>query len=238
MSYRLSWVGLVMVGLVLLGLYFSLRLVQRLLSGAIASEWALWADQKLLRPLLFLYEPLATLIWCTLFVFINPPIHALLLALLGLGVFPHLRNYFSGRVVRLGHPISAGRKLRSGGIQGVAARLGNLGLYLQADDGLHYLSYSRLLSEGYTLLSGEDVSTVYHLSVRSDDDTPPDKAAGHLMDLLATAPYLDWNHKPEYLPAGTDSSVLQVRVVLKKKSHLYDLVQLLKEWGFSCTIID
>lgn len=237
-SYRVSWLGLLLMGLALLSFYFALRLTRRLLSGASASGRALVAVQKALRALLLVYEPVAAMAWCAFFVFINPPLHALLLGLLATGLFPHLRNYLSGRLVRLGHPISAGRKLRSNGIQGVAARVGNLGLYLQADDGLHYLSYSQLLSDGYTLLSGEEVSAVYQLSVCKEEEPQSARFATQLMDLLSTTPYLDWNHKPEWLPAGTDSSSLRLRVVLKKKSHLHDLVLLLKEWGFSCTIID
>ena len=236
-GFRVSWPGLLLLGLALLAFYFVLRIVYRLVAGASVSSRLLTASRQLLRSALLLYEPLAILGWSAFFVFINPPLHALLLGVLFLGGYPHIRNYVSGRLIRLGHAIIPGKKLRSGEVQGVVSRLGNLGLYLQADDGRHYLSYSHLLSDGYTLLSGEDVSGVYHLSVTQEGEEPPANYAQKLMDILATTPYLDWNHKPEWITDGTLDNRLELRVVLKQDGHLRELIQLLDELGFSCRVV-
>ncbi|MCB9265092.1 MAG: hypothetical protein H6558_08715 [Lewinellaceae bacterium] len=235
--YRVSWLGLLVLGLGLLACYFLLRLVYRLLAGASVSSRLLALLRRLLRSALLLYEPLAILAWSAFFVFINPSLHSLLLGVLVLGGYAHIRSYVSGRLVRLGHAISPGKKLRTSGVQGVVSRLGNLGLYLQADNGRHYLSYFQLLTDGYTLLSGEDVSGVYHLSVEKEGEDTTDGFALNLMDILATAPYLDWNHKPEWITESSSGNRLEFRVVLKQDGHLWELMQLLEELGFSCKII-
>ena len=237
MSYRVSWLGLLSLGLGLLVFYFVLRLAYRLVAGSSVSSHLLTATRRMLRSTLLLYEPLAILGWSAFFVFINPALHSLLLGVFVLGGYPHLRNYLSGRLIRLGHNITFGTKLRSGGVQGVVSKLGNLGLYLQADDGRHYLSYARLLSEGYTLLSGEDVSGVYHLAVEQEGEEPPARFATKLIDLLATTPYLDWNHKPEWIADGTAGNHHEFRVVLKQEGHLRELMQLLEELGYSCRVV-
>ena len=188
MSYRVSWLGLSSLGIALLGFYFVLRLAYRLVAGVSVSSRLLTAGRRLLRSAMLLYEPLAILAWSAFFVFINPPLHSLLLGVLVLAGYPHIRNYVSGRMIRLGHAIVPGKKLRSGNVQGVVSRLGNLGLYLQADDGRHYLSYSLLWEYGYTLLSGEDVSGVFHLSVQREGEESHASFAVPLQDLLATTP--------------------------------------------------
>ncbi|MCB0567146.1 MAG: hypothetical protein KDD01_22495 [Phaeodactylibacter sp.] len=236
-AFRVSWPGLLLLGLALLAFYFVLRLVYRLVAGVSVSSLLLTATRRFLRSALFLFEPLAILAWSAFFVFINPPLHALLLGVLVLGGYPHIRNYVSGRLIRLGHAIIPGKKLRSGEVQGVVSKLGNLGLYLQADDGRHYLCYSSLLSDGYTLLSGEDVSGVYHLSVTQEKEEPPASFSLKLMDILATTPYLDWNHKPEWITDGTPENQLELRVVLKQEGHLRELMQLLEELGYSCRVV-
>ncbi|MCB0581624.1 MAG: hypothetical protein KDD10_20230 [Phaeodactylibacter sp.] len=236
-SFRVSWLGLLTLGAALLAFYSVLRLAYQLVLGTSVSSRLLRGAQRLLRGALLLFEPLAIMAWSAFFVFINPGLHALLLGVLVLGGYPHIRNYISGRMIRLGHAIVPGKKLRSSDVQGVVSKLGNLGLYLQADDGRHYLSYARLLSDGYTLLSGEDVSGVYQLIVQPDGDETPDGFAVKLMDILATSPYLDWNHKPEWIADGGLDNQFELRVVLKQEGHLRELRQLLKELGYACRVV-
>lgn len=237
MSYRVSWLGLLSLGLGLLAFYFALRLAYRLMAGASVSSRLLTTGRRLLRSALFLYEPLAILAWSAFFVFINPALHSLLVGVLVLAGYPHIRNYVSGRLIRLGHAIVPGKKLRSGAVQGAVSKLGRLGLYLQADDGRHYLSYSHLWDDGYTLLSGEDVSGVFHLSVRRKEEEGSDDVEVQLMDILATTPYLDWNHKPEWATGGAYDERFELRVVLKQEAHLRELMQLLEELGYSCKVV-
>lgn len=236
-SFRVSWLGLLTLGAALLAFYSVLRLAYQLVLGTSVSSRLLRGARRSLRGALLLFEPLAIMAWSAFFVFINPGLHALLLGVLVLGGYPHIRNYISGRMIRLGHAIVPGKKLRSSDVQGVVSKLGNLGLYLQADDGRHYLSYARLLSDGYTLLSGEDVSGVYQLIVQPDGDETPDGFAVKLMDILATSPYLDWNHKPEWIADGGLDNQFELRVVLKQEGHLRELRQLLKELGYSCRVV-
>ena len=72
MSYRVSWLGLLSLGLGLLAFYFVLRLVYRLVVGSSVSSRLLTATRRILRSALLLYEPLAILAWSAFFVFINP----------------------------------------------------------------------------------------------------------------------------------------------------------------------
>lgn len=237
MSYRVSWLGLLLLGLGLLLFYFVLRLAYRLVAGASVSSRLLIASRRLLRSAMLLYEPLAILAWSAFFVFINPALHSLLMGVLVLAGYPHIRNYVSGRMIRLGHAILPGKKLRSGNVQGVVSRLGYLGLYLQADDGRHYLSYSHLWSDGYTLLSGEDVSGVFHLAVQKKEEESSAGFEVQLMDIMATTPYLDWNHKPEWISAGGSGGQSELRIVLKQEAHLRELMQLLEELGYGCKVV-
>ncbi len=57
-----------------------------------------------------------------------------------------------------------------------------------------------------------------------------------LMDLLATAPYLDRNYKPEILKSNEVPNQLNAKIMVKEESHLYELISLINEWGFACKL--
>lgn len=230
---RFNWFNFLFAALILVGGYAGLLALERLLKEvAIGRGWQAWL-QRLLHYLLTLYEPIAVILLSVIFVFINPVVNGILLGLLVLAGFQHLRDYLSGRIVRLEHVIAPGKSLRSQGMQGMVSNLGVLGLQLKTSDGLHLIRYSRLLAEGYTLVSGEDSGGFYRLQVTPlPNKEDPKLGAVHLLDLLATAPYLDLNHQPEIRPDGENGKGMEASILLKEERHLYDLLPLMREWGY------
>jgi len=230
---RFTWFNFIFAALILVGLYAGLIALDRLLKELIIGRrWQAWL-QQLLHYVITLYEPVAAILLSVIFVFINPVVNGILLALLILSGFQHLRDYLSGRIVRLENVIKPGKSLRSQGIQGMVSNLGMLGLQLKTSDGLHLIRYARLLAEGYTLVSGEDSGGFYRLKVAPLPEKEEQKlGAVHLLDLLATAPYLDLNHQPEIRPASDDGKRMEASILLKEERHLYDLLPLMKEWGY------
>lgn len=237
LTYRFGWMDLLLAILALLGLHAALQVTLRVLRGTATLRRFSGALMKGLELLRTLFEPVAILIIASVFLLIDPPLHGLLLAIILVMAFPHLRNYLNGRLVRVDNAIAVGKVLRSGAVRGRISFLGRLGLNLQTNEGLHYLSYTRLLSDGYTLISGEELGGYYHLEFRPES-APSEKMPARLMDLLATTPYLDWNHRPEFLPTGDQTDRIEVRVVLREDYQLYEFLELTKEWGFACSVLD
>lgn len=238
LSVQFSWGYLLRSILLLLVLYFALQFISRILQrAAFLGRWQTPA-QKVVRYLILVFEPLA-IIWVGgIFVLINPVFHGLLLALLFLSAFTHLRNYIAGRVIQLDQYIERGSRLRAGTVEGVVLELGRLGLQLQTKEGLYQLTYGKLLDGGYTLLSGDEIGGFYHLKITPKDPEAKTRHLQHLQQLLVTAPYLDWSHKPELTALEEEEQKLEARVLVREENHLHDLMALIREWGYQCVLHD
>ena len=235
LSNQFTWFSFLLVAAGLLALYFLLRVVRRLLAVSMPKKrFELWAE-KFIHDLLTLFEPLAVILLSSIFIFINPPFHGLLIALLVFAGFSHVKNYLSGRFVHLDRSVSKGKRLKTGQTEGVISKLGNLGLHLQTPGGPHHVSYSTLLNEGYTLVSGEESGGFCHLRITLAEDQKTKPNAQQLFDLLATTPFLDWNYKPEMVPSdGENAGSIEAKFLLKDEKYLHDLQRLMNEWGFLC----
>ena len=236
LSLQFSWTYLLTTALGLLALFFALQFLDRMLKRA--AFLGSWQDpaQKTVRYLLLIYEPLALILLGGIFVLINPIFHGLLLAILLLTSFTHLRNYIAGRVVQLDHHIDRGSQIRSGDIEGVVLEMGRLGVQIQTKEGLYHLTYVKLLTNGYTLMAGEEIGGFYHLHISPKDEESKVRHLQFLQNSFVTVPYLDWNHKPELTTLDDQANKLQARVLVREESHLYDLITLIKEWGYYCVV--
>ncbi len=234
LSIQFTWFNFLLNALGLLLLYFLLRFVRRLLAASTSQSRFGLRPYKFVQDLLTLFEPLAIVLLSSIFIFINPPFHGLLIGLVVFTGFSHIRNYMSGRFVHLDRSVVKGKRVKTNETEGVISRLGNLGLHLQTPDGPHHISYQKLLGEGYTLVSGEESGGFCHLRITLAEDKNGRLNASHLFDLLATTPYLDWHQKPEMLVPPENGGYVEAKFLLKDEKYLHDLRRLMKEWGFLC----
>ena len=111
------------------------------------------------------------------------------------------------------------------------------GIKLKTNSGAHFINYSKLLTEGYTLLSGEEIGGFYKLQLSPQSENMPLAPKQDLMNRLTTTPYIDWNHRPELQNSNDDPKVFFARLVLRDKSNFHDLLSLIDEWGYSYKIL-
>lgn len=230
--YDYNWGGLfrnvVLLGMVLGACWFALWYLRRLPS---AQEWQR-TTERLLSYFLLLFEPLAVLVLGSYFVLIHPFFHGLIVLLLLVTCFQHLKNYFGGRVVRFDSAIRIGNRLSSQEETGLITRIGRLGLRLQGNDGIHFLDYNRLLKEGYTLLNSDDSGSFFALHVSSNNEGTPQEEK-RLRSLLIVNPFLDWQHEPQITPSTAEDTDWLVKLALYDEKHLTDFIKRLAEDQFS-----
>ena len=227
----------IVVTLALLVFYFLLRSANRLLSsGTFKKSWQTKV-QQVVHYLLLVYEPLAIIVLVSAFILLNPLFDGLLIGLLLIAGFTHVRNYTSGWLILADSNMAIGKKLKTGSLQGIISKLGRLGLHLQTSEGIHYISYSKLQGQGYAMIAGEEIGGFYYLKITPQDDQKAGNHALRIMELLTSAPYVDRNHKPELLP-NKENSCLEARVLLKEETHLYELMGLIEEWGYKAAVLE
>lgn len=239
LNYRITWFSFLLWAALITGGHLLLQSANRLWPGVPPGKGLRGRIKQVLHYILMVYEPVAVIVTGSLFVMWNPLLHGGILAVLMLVGFPHVKNFVSGRIARFNLAITPGVQLRTGEVKGIVAGLGNLGLQLKTNEGIFFITYSSLLANGYTLLSGEEVGGFYHLRISTlSEENEGVPAAAPIMDLLAFTPYLDWNHKPEWIPASGGREHPEVRVLLREENHLYELIELMKEWGYHGRLID
>jgi len=234
-----TWIDFLQTIIMLVVIYFVLHFINRILPKAAIFGKFRKAMQRTTRQMLFLFELIALLVLATTFILIHPVFHGALVLILTIGGFSHIRDYISGQLVRLNPVIAIGKQLNSSHQQGVITNIGRLGLQLKTDQGVQFISYSRLVKKNELSLSGDGVGGFYHLKVtpKQEQEQKREVSLVHFADRLADAPYLDWNHKLEIHTALGQSEGFDATILVKETSHLYDLIKLINEWGYTCEII-
>lgn len=232
-----NWGDWLTTAMGLAALYFALRFFDRRLVRTPFFGRYQGQVQRIIKTVLLVYEPIVLLVLGVGFVFINPLFHGLGLGIALLAGFAHLRDYLSGRVVQFDKNIKMGTRLSTGELNGFIAKMGRLGLRLANNKGLHYINYSKLLTDGYLLHSGEQIGGYYRLKISPKTTSDKIPSGEKIMDMLIAAPYLDWEHKPDFYFSQKDPSQLNARVSVKEEDHLNDLILLIGEWGYHTEIV-
>lgn len=233
---QISWGEWLTVGLVLLAFYLILIFVVELIHRTSLLGRQQAPFEHVLQRILLIYEPLVVLLLGGLFIMINPILHGLIIGALFIGTFAHIRNYMCGILIQFDNDIKEGNRLKSNSASGIIAHTNRIGLKLRTNKGLQFINYSKLLENGYMLLSGEEVGGFYALNITPLEEAGKINHLTRLFDLLTTAPYLDSRHKPELTPPMTVDAPINARVMVKEERHLYDLMTLIKEWGYQCKL--
>ena len=236
LNIKFTWGNFLTVGLSLVALYFVLQFAESILKRAYFLGRFQKAIKDLVHYILLIYEPLVIFVLSSAFVLLNPAFHGLIAGIVIIGGFNHLRNYLNGRIIQFDNAVALGNRLRTGSLQGIISQTGRLGLKLRTNKGLHFISYSQLLANGFLILAGDEIGGFYQLKVTPKELVEKRNNLLHLSDLLTTTPYLDWNHKPELSPSSSKPNQINVRISVIEESHLKDLVTLFNEWGYSCEI--
>lgn len=237
--HQVSWGEFLLVALALAVVYFVLFEIQQLTKHSSFSGRYQNQFQEVFRKTFVVFELLSIVTLASVFVWINPWLHGSIMVFLIIGSWRYLRSYISGRWIHFDHAIVEGTELKTANLQGIVSTLGRVKLHLQTNEGLHHLSYNRLLDEGYTLVSGEKIGGFYHLALSpKETNTSIYNHRLHLLDLFATAPYVDWHHKPELFQDEAVENQLDAKILIKEESHLHELIALIKEWGYHCKLVN
>ncbi len=232
LASQFSWGDLLTTAIALLALYFVLHSVGRFIPQIPFFRNFERQIDLAIHYLLLIYEPMVLIILGSVFVLVHPTLHGMLMGLLLVAGFSHMKNYLSGRLIQLDNTLAPGKRVAIQDLKGIILKMGRLGINLQTADGWHFMDYGSLFSKGYTLISGEEIGGFYLLKITQKDPDKGPPQRDEVLDLLLTAPYLDMKHKPEFLPIEEDSSELIVRISVKDEGHLYELMTLIREWGY------
>lgn len=229
-----SWWSLLWLTLTLVAIYIGLRFLTRLFGVLNFSPWLRGPGREVLRKLLVLFEPVSAFLVGFLFVFINPLEHGIMVVLVIAALFPHLRNYLTGRLVMLENDLKTDDEVVSGNVAGKVLFRGRLGIKILGEKGPIHLGYMQLLQQGYEKLSGYASGEYVRFQLEALPEAVEKNPHRKIMHILSASPYVDWHSNPEVTQESEEPPIWVARVLLRTESHYLDLAEMLREKGFNC----
>jgi hypothetical protein len=237
MNLGYNWSDLFLLSLVLVLMYLLLIFVRKIILSVSFVGRLRVMVKRVLDVIIILYEPISLLIVISVFVMIKPAFHGLLIGIMGVIGFSHLRNYAHSRIIQSSSGLKTGRRIKIHEQLGIITDLGRLGIQIRSDDGLYYIPYHVLVIEGYILSSGDKIGGYYNLNISSGKHEQINQAIDELSNILISSPYVDGDYKPEITRSLSLDGTLDVRLLVKEESHIHDLIGLLEENQFISRII-
>lgn len=217
-------------GLLYVALLFMKRVVENIsISRNSKTRWRNTFDWIILY-----FEPVAVIIAISLFILIRPVFHGLIVGFILIIGLEHLKNYINGKIINSKGALQRGQVIRVKDVNGVITRQGKLGLHVKSEDGLHYIPYRLLVRNGYILSSGDRVGGLYQLNIRCPNEAQHDR--NRLMDILISSPFLDIDYRPVVQQSVQDDKILKAKLSVKEESHIFDLINMLRENDFIAEI--
>jgi len=231
-----SWLNFLGATILLLLVYLLMELIHELLNRQLKkSDWLIGL-KKGLYILLSLYEIIVFLILGSVFIFINPILHGAILLAIVIFSFSHIRNYVSGKLASLDDNLSVGKRLNIGTAKGVIIKMAQLGIQLRTSTGIRFVSYTQLFSEGYNLVSVEEIGGFYQFELLPEDKNSSSNHIQKLTDSFLMTPYIDPSRQPELIYTDNFSKTMEARILIREDSNLDDFMQLINEWGYQCKV--
>ena len=231
-DYTLTWTNWFLALALLVIIYLLLLLAASLLKTYLNNDFGRTIG-KILDTILVLYEPLSIIILLVAFILINPYFHGLMAGILILLAFYPIRNYLSGRILRLTSTLDKGQRIKVNDSEGVIQELGRLRLNLQTSEGTKYVNFNTLLTEGFTTMKGVKVGGFHQIEVKNITETD---ISTNITYKLFNCPYLDWSFKPEISKLNEDNNHFDIRVLVKEDKHLNQFMDLMREWGYEVVL--
>ena len=228
-----SWWSLLWLASALVAIFLGLNFLRRLFDALSFSPWLRGSGREILRKLLVLFEPVSAFLVGFMFVFINPLEHGIMVVLLIAALFPHLREYLTGRLLILENNLEKDDEIISGSISGKVLFLGRMGLKVLGEKGPIHLSYMNLLKTGYEKISGYESGEYVRFLLDSSSEGNIQNQHRAIVHTLSASPFVDWNTHPEVSLHSETPPVWEARVLLRCESHYEDLAEMLREKGFN-----
>ena len=232
----MTWTNLLWVVVALTVLYVVFVTLRRLIRNFLLTGKVRRVVNKALDRFLILYEPISIVIFFSVFILIRPVLHGIILFFLIIFALKYVTNYFYGRLVMAEGLLKEGLRVEFEGRQGIITKMGRFGTEVRSDNGLHYLPYNKLVTNGYLLAAGKEVGGYFHISVQLPEDKEERLSFRLLSDLLISSPYIDVDHKPEISRSMSGDRSIAVKLLVKAEDHIHDLIAYLEENGYVSTI--
>tara|TARA_R100000935_G_C2808038_1_gene153643 strand:+ start:138 stop:851 length:714 start_codon:yes stop_codon:yes gene_type:complete len=215
-----SWKGLFNLFIGLLALYGIIKIVIYFIENSAKKNLANKQFIFWLRNSLLFYVPVAVLVFILGFISINFITHTILILVIGVFGFPHIRNYLSGILFKSNPIVNEGALIKATNLDGEIKRLMVLGLIVNTEHGEQFINYTNLDEFGFTINSNKSSALRQTLYLKTD------LSQDAILDILFDNPILNFEEKPS-LKSGVEPENLILKYTLESGAATKDLISFL-----------
>ena len=232
-----SWGHFVTILIVLVGVYFLLKLIIRIGGNIGFIGKTQERVVSFLRHVLIVFEPIGLVVLLAILVLISPIFHGTVLSLLLLSNISQIRNYFMGRMLLLNEAITIGTPIKSGEKKGTIISMDRFCLCIRTLEGEYYMNYQNLIKEGYLISNQDQIGGNYMISIIDRRKHPKMELKNELYHILRISPFIVPERKIR-IDASLEKNNATVSLAIRNMDHVNDLLAHLEDRGFEVRIIN
>jgi len=214
-------------------IYYTMSMLRRWTLSTFLSEDDQESVRLIINNFLLIYEPIAILVLTSYLIGINPAFIGAIVIILLIVSHQHWRNYISRTVILLGGKIDNHNHIHSEKVSGRITHIGKTNIHIQTEAGIHVMTYKSLLDNGYTISHGNRAGRIYNLQLVAKEENLNKEHEVYLQDQIAGSPYIDWSIEPEIEASSISVGHISVKLMLRDKAHLDEIVSLIDNWGYT-----
>lgn len=217
-----SWFGLFSLSIILFVVYW-LIILAKIIFEKIATRNL--ANKKIIAVIdrvLLLFKPVAIMLLLLRFIAINYVTHTILLVVIGVFGYHHIKNYIFGLFLKMNPLINEGAIIKLDKKAGELKTFLPFGVILNTEQGECYVNYSALEQREFSVDSNHE--DVLRQTLFLDGQQCPEQ----VMDILFDNPIIDFNEKP-IIRKTEDNLHYKLQYTLENGASTQDLIAFLKE---------
>lgn len=222
MEPLLDWVSFFWVCILLIILFIILKFVGEVTPYFIANTSFKRKIKKIINSVVETYKPLSILILLMSFVAINFVIHGLLLLVIGIIGFSHVKNYLQGILFKINPLVDLGSFINVGEFEGEIEDFLAFGFIINLSEGKRFISYKYVEEKGF-FINQQD-----HGILRKTVYISKEISANMVLDLLFENPMLNFTQKP-IIRDMVGEKVQELQFTLEKGVSMDSLISYLNQ---------
>jgi hypothetical protein len=172
---------------------------------------------RVLKKLLIIFKPFALLVIILDFISINLITHSVLLMIISVFGYKHIKNYLNGTFLKLNPLIDKGALLEYDSHKGEIKKLLPLGIIFSTEKGERYVNYSTIEEKGFAVNSSENTALRQTLYLETE------LSKEEILDLLFDNPILNFQEAPS-LKSSSAENGLKLQYTLESGASTEDLI--------------
>jgi hypothetical protein len=224
-----TWQGLFALLLLLIVIYFLIKVLQFGLERFGAKNKTNKAIRNALKKAKLLFVPISSVLLLLDFISINYITHTLVLIVISVFCYTTIKNYVSGIVFKINPLTTLNATIKIGSQKGKIKKMLPLGLIINTKDGEQFINYIKVEQKGFLIHSKEN--NLFRQTLFIESELEPN----YILDVLFDNPIINYK-EPPIVQKQEDSNSLKLQYTLEYGANNKDIIAYLESLNINVNL--